>query len=134
MKIEFMEQKEAEKIDPSVKMAVISIATVNSANTRRLKEGWGARIDLDFCDVNEKAKEEGTVCFDIEMARKLAEWVKNLPQSINHIVVHCFQGMSRSAAIAKVLLEKQGQDIPDIYEPYYNKLVYKLFKEAMNEK
>lgn len=138
MKIQFMGQYEAEKITPASNMAVISITALNAAGTRNLQPGWGARIDLNFSDIDHELpnepKYEGYIVFNSAIAQSLKTWINSLPDSVDHIVIHCFQGISRSSAVARVLCEKYNQKFPEeAYGLFYNKLVYSVLKSAMNE-
>lgn len=134
MKITFLSQKEAEALDPEPTMAIISI--VSTGGKRDLKPGWASRIDLEFNNVTKIVPEEerfsGYKVFDVVMAEKLVQFIKTLPSGVLHIVIHCHDGASRSAAIAKVLCEKYNAPFP-IDHPYFNILVYTLFKEVMQK-
>jgi|GEM_PF-1817451 tetratricopeptide (TPR) repeat protein len=132
MKISFMSQKNAEALRPDNTMALISI--VAPTVTRNPQPGWGARIDMVFNDIThidpEDDRYKGYILFNEEMAKEMALFIKNLPSQITHIVVHCLAGVSRSAAVAKVLCEYYKQEFTYDY-PYFNMLVYTLFKEAV---
>lgn len=135
MKITHHSQNAAEDINPDETMAIISITGLKEI--RALKKGWGARLDLEFNDINnmtqEEASESGVKLFDEEIARKLADFIFTLPAGINHIVIHCRQGLSRSATIAKVLCEEvYNEPFPEDW-PYLNPLVYTIFRKTILE-
>jgi predicted protein tyrosine phosphatase len=134
-----MSKKEAEKIVPNENMAIISICGMDSE--RKLSNKWGYRLDLDFDDVDKKGTftivtQKGNVelpyiLFDENMARAIITFIKELPENVNSIVVHCYAGISRSAAVAKFLCENiYNENFPKNYM-IYNKLVYKVLRETL---
>ena len=131
MNIQFMSQADAEKLEPTKTMALISICSP-SANKRNFT-GWRCMLTVDFDDIVAPIENwPEKIMFTPEMAERIIKFVNALPPDIDTIVVHCFQGISRSAAVAKYLCERFGEKFlpnwPDY--PYCNKLVYKTLKEA----
>jgi predicted protein tyrosine phosphatase len=133
-----MSKKEAERIVPNENMAVISICGMDSE--RKLSNKWKHRIDLDFDDVDVAGSftivtKKGNVeipyiLFDENMARKVITFISSLPSNVNSIVVHCYAGISRSAAVAKFLCEEiYDENFPKYYMSY-NKLVYRVLYET----
>jgi predicted protein tyrosine phosphatase len=134
-----MSKKEAERIVPDENMAIISICGMDG--DRKLSNKWKYRIDLDFDDVDVKGSftivtKKGNVeipyiLFDENMARKVIKFIKELPSNVNSIVVHCYAGISRSAAVAKFLCEEiYNESFPKNYMTY-NKLVYRMLYETL---
>jgi rhodanese-related sulfurtransferase len=62
-------------------------------------------LRLVFDDIEQFA--EGQNLFSISQARSIMSWVKDVPEGAT-VVVHCYAGVSRSAAIAKFLHEHCG--------------------------
>jgi len=128
-----MSQKNAEALVPTSNMALISIC--NPGVQRNLKDGWGARLDVVFNDITYSPPKEYDgqyVLFDADIAKEIVSFINTLPPIIDHIVIHCLAGLSRSPAIAKVLCEKYGEKFPEDHPYIINALVYELFKEEMN--
>lgn len=102
--------------------AIISISDTDAEyeQMQDLFEGYDSAMFLKFADV-ESADEAD--CFDARMARairRFVNWHHN-----KSIVVHCFAGASRSAAVAKFLVGYLGLDDSDTGNlKHYNKLVY----------
>jgi predicted protein tyrosine phosphatase len=133
MKIEWMSQLCAEEINPSTHMAVISITGMGTV--RKLKDGWGARLDADFNDFLKPLPEDPKYdalreyMFNETKAEEIARFVKTLPPAVNRIVIHCQHGISRSASVAKVLCAYFKEPFPEDYK-YCNPLVLALLMEA----
>jgi len=124
MKIRFMSQENAERLIPHDSMAIISIVGKDSP-PRKLKN-WKNRLYLYFDDIVMKMKDRKE--FDNNDANKIKEFIKHLPSDVNIIIVHCHQGVSRSAAVAKWLNEYyKTRDFPLMYMAF-NPLVYNVLK------
>jgi predicted protein tyrosine phosphatase len=129
VKIEYMSQEKAEAIVPSDNMAIISIAGLDT--TRELHAGWTVRMDIDFNDFLRPLPEDAKFdiyreyIFNEKKAKSIHDFIKSLPEKIDHIVIHCHHGVSRSATIAMILSEHYGEDFPQDYK-YTNKMVYEI--------
>jgi len=64
-----------------------------------------AILRLVFDDIEQFA--EGQNLFSISQARSIMSWVKDVPEGAT-VVVHCYAGVSRSAAVAKFLHQHLG--------------------------
>ena len=70
-----------------------------------------------------------------EQAAAVRDFVRALGDEVELLIVHCTQGVSRSAAVAAAILEAHGADAGWIwhdsrYRP--NPLVYRLVREAFS--
>jgi predicted protein tyrosine phosphatase len=124
-----MSQEKAEAIVPADNMAIISIAGLDK--TRELHPGWTVRLDVDFNDFLRPLPEDAKFdiyreyIFNEKKAKSIHDFIKSLPGKIDHIVIHCHHGVSRSATIAMILSEHYGEDFPQDYK-YTNKMVYEI--------
>jgi len=127
VKIEYMSQEKAEAIVPSDNMAIISIAGLDTE--RELPAGWTYRLDVDFNDFLRPLPEDAKFdiyreyIFNENKAKSIHDFIKGLPDKIDHIIIHFHHGVSRSATVAMILSEHYGEDFPKDYK-YTNKLVY----------
>lgn len=79
--------------------------------------------DLDVEQGNDR-------CITQEQAKQIVDIVRNNPDA-THFKVHCFVGVSRSAAIAKFIDEFYELDEPELRDyKVYNKLVFNKLKAA----
>lgn len=115
-------QECAERISPNSNTALISI--ISPGSSRSFKQQWKNFLPLEFNDAIYSGNKNKI--FTKKDAAKIKDFVKELPKTIDTIIVHCEGGISRSAAVAKYLSEKYNQ--PNFYERY-NELVYKILKE-----
>jgi hypothetical protein len=95
---------------------------------------WKYCLRLRFNDV--RTAEEGVV-FSSKMAISVFEFANTLPKEVTFLVVHCFQGISRSAAVVKFLSKfifpECYNSLFDVDYLYYNKLVYNRLCNAWNK-
>lgn len=104
--------------------AVISINDTDAEYNQMLDlfEGHDCALILKFADVDSFEEADS---FDAHMARtvkRFVDWHHN-----RSIVVHCFLGASRSAAVAKFLVDYLGLDDSDTGNlKHYNKHVYNV--------
>jgi predicted protein tyrosine phosphatase len=133
MQIRYMSQHNAEKIEPDNKMAIISI--VSPGGYRNLSENWEHKLHLDFDDIDTQGvdlKGEEYILFNKVMAKKVIDFIKALPEEVDYIVVHCWAGVSRSAAVAKFLAGYYGLQFPEHYQ-LFNKHIYKVLTNTYND-
>lgn len=72
----------------------------------------------------------------MEQARAIRDFVLGLKAEVELLIVHCTEGVSRSAAVAAAVAEGLGGDVSWIWDnPQYrpNPLVYALVKAAFAE-
>lgn len=126
-KVEFCSQPLAMIRAPVTAWAVISVTGCVSGEAR-LMRGWSRVLRVTFDDVEEN--EEPYLAFDLSMAQEIVRFVHQCERDgIEGILVHCFAGVSRSAAVAKWIAKAYGLLFPKKYSQY-NKLVYRLLLEA----
>ena len=88
------------------------------------------RLRLEFDDVEDYV-DASYVMFDWHKANQLIAWLKE--QGEQDIVVHCEGGISRSAGVAKFMIECMGYQLAkfhgfDASMESYNSLVYSQLK------
>ena len=111
--------------------AVISITDLATFDAP-LKSGWLDVLRLKFDDIDDAAEEEnGYVRMGDLQARAVIEFVLRMQEDkrCEGILVHCWAGISRSAAVAKWISERCEVYFPSQYQ-LYNKHVYALLREG----
>jgi len=143
MLISFIAKGVAERLEPKDSVAMISI--IEPDEEVRLKDGWKHLLSLRFHDVDTKNKlpiitasgvEKITpTVFDKVMAGQIIDFIKNLPENIRAVTVHCHGGISRSSAVAKFLAEEiYNADFPKDYSLYNRKVYSTLMDVYHNQK
>jgi predicted protein tyrosine phosphatase len=142
MNIRFISQKLAENLTAVDNAIIISIT--NSTELAKLDKNWGdRRLNLIFDDVDAPGShtlmyksgpiEIPYILFNEDMARMIINFVQSISgKGIKTIIVHCWAGISRSAAVAKFLAENLKAQFPDKYM-LYNKLVYRILCETLQK-
>jgi len=121
----FTSKNEAERRPAWHNWAVISVSGFGSQ--ANLKQGWYDILRLEFDDITEP--EEPYVLFSEQQARDIIEFVEFCSdEKLEGILVHCFAGISRSAAVAKWISDKYDLSFPKDYDQY-NKHVYQVLRE-----
>ena len=107
--------------------AVISITDINFADAP-LQPGWLDVLRLKFDDISD-ISHDGYVRMGDLQARAIIQFVRRMHDDtrIEGILVHCWAGVSRSAAVAKWISESYDLSFPKDYE-YHNKHVYDLLR------
>jgi predicted protein tyrosine phosphatase len=106
--------------------AVISITDVGTDDAR-LQHGWHDILRLGFDDIDHHV--DGYVMCGEFHARAIIEFVTRCnDEKVEGILVHCYAGISRSAAVAKWIAERHGLSFPADYDEY-NKHVYTTLRE-----
>ena len=107
--------------------AVISITDVGT-NDAQLNQGWLDVLRLGFDDIDHEIA--GYVLMGDLHARAIIQFVMRMhdDKRCEGILVHCWAGVSRSAAVAKWIAERYKLRFPDGYE-YANQHVYMLLRE-----
>jgi predicted protein tyrosine phosphatase len=124
--IQFMPQARAVEVQPSHDKAMISIT--GPASEAPLKNGWTHLQRLEFHDAD-KVEFEGCLLFDESVAKQVIHFVEGLPEEVEHLIVHCHAGVSRSGAVAKFIAEMK--DLPFNHDyPSFNRLVYRTLSNT----
>lgn len=135
MLIDFISKRVAERIEPKESWAIISIREPDEKV--RLHKDWQYVLPLEFHDTDgvkatlvKQVPVEDLVKFNEEHAKQIFKFVEELPKNVRTIMVHCYGGISRSAAVAKFLREiVYGHPFPPSYT-IYNKLVHSVLREV----
>ncbi|WP_283742988.1 hypothetical protein [Sideroxydans sp. CL21] len=108
--------------------SVISITDINFVDAP-LQSGWQDVLRLKFDDISE-INHDGYVRMGELQARAVIEFVQRMNEDkrCEGILVHCWAGVSRSAAVAKWISERYRLSFPKDYA-YANQHVYMLLRE-----
>lgn len=115
----------ANVLTPTDHEAMICLADVGSKLVAG--EGWKFRIPLYFQDVDTNV--EGA--FNEGHALQIYTFLERLPKEIDTIYVHCFAGISRSAAVAMYIAERYNiEEALEEFRSYtlYNKRIYRILR------
>lgn len=147
VKVKFISKAMAEKIVPSDDMALISIR--EPAEWVSLHRDWKNVLEVEFHDAdpnpnplepqtNFGIEYDDVVYFDDGMADDVMRFVNDLPKNVVHLIVHCHAGISRSAAVAKSIVDLIpgfDWDTANLRDyRLYNKHVYRVMVNSMDEK
>jgi predicted protein tyrosine phosphatase len=103
----------------------------------RLNESWKHIYCEDFHDID--VEEKGFVVFNEDMANNMIDFLEKYRIGISnneydYLVIHCWAGISRSAAVAKFADEFYGiNEFPEKYT-LYNKLVYTTLRNIWEKR
>jgi predicted protein tyrosine phosphatase len=100
--VEFISRHEAVQRKPQPSTIVISINEVNAAPAA-LQEGWQAVHVVHYKPTRFLDEPNG---FTRQMAKGIVDFVAEHENTADRILVHCYAGESRSAAVALALDEK----------------------------
>jgi predicted protein tyrosine phosphatase len=111
--------------------AIISIANVGDAPNNFNNAPWLKRqLHLYFDDVVD-ADNEANFMISEDQAKLIVDFVKSLSSEILMLIVHCVQGVSRSAAVAQAINEYiPVQNILSTKQLFPNQTVYKRVSAA----
>jgi len=132
--VSYHSEQEMKGLRPSPLYGVISIT--DPGRTANLPEGWGSILRLQFDDVEEPDPYKpygdpyarSSDLFTTQDAQKIIQWLNANKRELAGVYVHCWGGVSRSAAVAKFIAEKYGIPFDHSYDKY-NTLVYDLLKQ-----
>lgn len=112
--------------------AVLSITDPNEGFAP-LKRGWAHVLRLQFHDIRKPYPDHQE--FNSNLAELVVQWICAAAQkdNIDHIMVHCYAGISRSAAVAKFIAEVFGLYFDPTYSAH-NPLVYELLWDAYQKR
>jgi len=115
--ISYIAQYEAEEIIPIDNQIIISITDFEHAKLSHL---WKEEhiLRTNFADIKSKDK------FTKNHAKLIIKWLTSFENNdeITDVIVHCFAGASRSAAVAKFIAKKYNLKFDDEYK-FYNMLM-----------
>lgn len=123
----FYSQAYAEAQQALSNWAVISITAPNEPEAS-LQPGWASILRLEFADTDNAAEVE--VAFNDVHARTVVDFVRGLDPQVQGIFVHCYAGISRSAAVAKFIADTYELPFPEKYASY-NKLIYRRLNQVL---
>jgi len=115
----------AKVLVPSNHEAMICLADLGSNLVAG--EGWDHRIRLYFQDVDSDTPGS----FTRWHANSIYLFLNELPKEIDTIYVHCFAGVSRSAAVTKYIAERYNiEEALEEFRSYtlYNKRIYRILR------
>lgn len=113
---------------PSLSTVVISIT--EPGRFAKIPDGFRVVLRMKFQDYEDtRPHPEKAVLFHPRQAERLAEFIKEYRGA--NIIVHCAAGISRSGAIAEVVLEAFSEYEDRGYHRHANGLVKRLLKRAM---
>ncbi len=127
--LSYISQHEAEEIQPKDNQIIISITSGWPPNLSNL---WGKEriLTLAFDDVEANTELLKYELFSKEQAVQIINWLVSFENTDKtDIIVHCFAGMSRSAAVAKFIADVYELEFNKNYE-LYNKIVYNILKDT----
>lgn len=123
----FVSQARAQAQQALSNWAVISITAPDEPEAT-LQPGWSSVLRLKFADTDDAAEVE--VAFNDGHARTVVDFVRGLDAQVEGVVVHCFAGISRSAAVAKFIADTYELPFPQAYAQY-NKLIYRRLNQVL---
>ena len=119
----FCDQKTAERNAGQPDWAIISITQIGGAG---LHPGWLDVLRLEFHDTDIK---DDPFAFNPLHAMLVSDFVEQVKeQGAVGILVHCYAGVSRSAAVAKWIAARNDLPFNDRYQ-LYNRHVYNVLHE-----
>lgn len=104
---EWMPQPHAEMLKPILGHALISI-TSPELGRADLHPRWVDLLRIEFDDIEEEA--DNLMLFDATMADAIIDFLDRLESRVERVIVHCYAGISRSAAVARFVAFRY--DIP----------------------
>lgn len=114
--------------EPPANSACISINDPTTANLPCLDPRWEHSLMANFYDYDT----EELSGLNEELARKICEFVDFISETNpSYIVIHCYAGISRSAAVAKFVSTIMNLRFPEYYT-LYNKFVFNTLIKYWN--
>lgn len=145
VKVKFVSKAFAEKIIPTPNMALISIR--EPAEWVSLNRNWQNVLEVEFHDIDPNpAPDEPLTNFGIDYDDLVAfnpiqgttvlNWVRQIRPHIDYLVVHCHAGISRSAAVAKYIVDCidgfEWENPQNVNYSLHNKHVYRVLDACDN--
>lgn len=105
-------------------ISIVSTPTPAEPNRRnaRLDGKWGDILRLWFDDIDKPY--QNYVLFTDEQADRVIEWMQQHEDEFKGILVHCAQGVSRSAAIARFIANVYGLPFDEREGMLFNRHVF----------
>lgn len=114
--------------NPPPKAVCISIVDPTSARKPDITDKWAASLRMEFYDYDTE-KESG---FGKKEAKEICKFVDSISKmDLDIIVVHCYAGISRSAAVAKFISIVLCLKFPENYF-LHNKYVFSTLLKYWN--
>jgi predicted protein tyrosine phosphatase len=135
-KIAFISEYQATQTKPGDNDVMISITDGHDAD---LEYGWNEGDNLlrvcfhDYDGTEDWISDKYYIPFDDTRANTIREFIENYHSSNKQhsLIVHCFAGVSRSAAIAKYASDITGVNITP--HPNYNRRVYSMLSGTFQQ-
>lgn len=136
-------------VEASTFDASFAIISINSPATETTIKGTDNILHLEFLDLEEKDVDEEMIlegiAFNAQHAQRIIDFINTIQadDSINTLIVHCFAGVSRSAAVSLAIFHylKENNmlvndfDFPSLMQTHYaNTLVISTFDKLLHEK
>jgi len=129
--VEFLSQVEAEGREPRGRSGIISI-TSPDIRPASLKPGWRSILRISFNDAEEH--EPGAVLFSETHARSILSWLDRYEDRLDHVIVYCYAGVSRSAAVARFIADRYVIADFDRDYDFYNKRILRILERHFAER
>lgn len=112
--------------------AAISITDPGFKQPKISEENRVDLLRLEFDDV--ELPRDSFIVISNEQALQIWNFVDQLWDKIDLLMVHCHAGISRSTAVCKAISSKYQPEFTDYFEQLYspNKLVYDILSKASN--
>ena len=123
-------QRVAERMEPEEFSGMISIRGPNMQVA--LQDGWEPLLILEFNDIVRPFS--NFVAFNERHAHAIISWLDSNLSSLDTLMIHCEQGVSRSKAVGMFVQEYYASHLPKLKNAdRYNTLVYSTLKRCMNK-
>lgn len=119
--VTFVPKWVAENMIPDAQVGIISIVDVGGEVY--LREGWGSVLKMQFDDIERRW--QNYYPMTAKQSEEIVDWLELHEDKLTGVVVHCEQGVSRSAGVAKFIAERYNLYFDKDYK-LYNRLVYRL--------
>jgi len=138
VKLLILSKMEASLYQSKDKYAVIGVVS-NDYVHPNIPPGYIDRLQLNFYDIDFTVTGyPGIMCSSVTKAdgRKIIDFVEKNKNNVDHFVVHCNAGISRSSGIAAALSKIYNGDDSWVFNNYRyvpNMLVYRTIIDAYNK-
>lgn len=118
-------------------MGSATIAMISISEPDRIAEGvkddrWAAVLRLQFHDIPKAW--QNYVLFSEEQADQIIDFIEEHTDTCKAIYVHCAQGVSRSAAVARFVAERCGLQFDYWKGRLFNPHVYDVLRKRYRER